>query len=63
MKTKEFSIDSPLGVGWVTGHVTLEEAVKALAKKIRKTPSEVARLYDIPEPHIQGGQMKTPRPG
>ena len=47
MDIKRFAQDSPLGIGWVLGHVPLSVAVAALAKDTRTTEKSVRAQYGI----------------
>ena len=47
MKKEEFARDSPLGLGWLMGHVSLGAAARALAQVKGLTLPEVANLYQI----------------
>lgn len=48
MKTEEFAQDSPLGLGWLLGHIPLAEAITALAVQEGLTDNQVRAKYQLP---------------
>lgn len=47
MDTEKFSEDSPLGIGWLMGHLSLEDAVLALERESGKSRKFIMDKYDI----------------
>lgn len=57
MDTRRFAQASPLGVGWLLGHVTLKEAVAALARVTKKTEKAVIAEYGIGKASKEEGKV------
>lgn len=58
MRKVAFIQDCPLGLGWAMGHVSLKDAVIALANETGSTVRQVRRKYQIKEE-----DMKAQEPG
>lgn len=47
METEKFAEDSPLGLGWIMRHVSLDDAVSALEESSGLSRSKIMERYGI----------------